>query len=74
MVTDRMYQMGLAQSHAPVDEERVVCSAGLLSDLRRRGSRELVCFPRYERNESKCGIQARDVARGRHSLSRRDPG
>src|SRR5207237_9545630 len=42
MVSDRLHQMGLAQAHAAVYEQRVVRNARVFRDLDRGSARELV--------------------------------
>ena len=53
LVADRLQQVGLAQAHAAVDEQRVVGDAGVLGDLDRGRARELVRLAGHEAVEGK---------------------
>ena len=56
-VTHGVHQVGLAQTHTPVDEQRVVGGAGILCDLHRGGARQLVGFALDKTVKGKTGIQ-----------------
>src|SRR5699024_9486763 len=62
VVADRMQQVGLAQSRAAVDEQRVVGLSGGLRDRRRSGLREAVGGTDHEGVEGVLAVQARILA------------
>src|SRR5687767_10828285 len=64
-IADRLDEVGLAQTHAPIDEERVVGSTGPLGHLGRRGTRQLVRFARHESFEGECRVEPGNLAAAR---------
>ena len=64
-VADGLKQVGLAQAHATVDEQRVVGGAGMLGDLQRGGPRELIGLAGDERVEREGRVQAAGLAHPR---------
>ena len=70
-IADGLHQVGLAEPHAPVDEQRVVAAARVAPDLQRRGARQLVALALDEAIERERRVQPaaeRRSARGRASL------
>ena len=67
-VADGLQQVRLAQAHAAIDEQRVVCGAGVLGDLQRRGPRELIGLAGDEGVEGERGVQAAGLAHPRSWL------
>ena len=61
-VPDRLQQMRLPQSHATIDEQRVVCGSRVFRDLQSGRTGKLIRLARNERIESKAGIQAAAIA------------
>ena len=58
-VADGVDQVGLAQAHAAVQEQRVVGRAGVLGHLQRGGAGQLVGLAGHEVFEGQIGVQAR---------------
>lgn len=58
-VADGVDQVGLAQAHAAIQEQRVVRRARVLGHLQRGGARQLVGLTRHEVLERQVGVQAR---------------
>ena len=50
-VAYRVNEVGLAEAHRTVDQERIVCLAGVFGDLDRGGAGKLIGFPLDERRE-----------------------
>ena len=57
-VTDGLHEMRLAETHAAVDEQRVVGAARILGHLHGRGLGELVALAFHEPAEGEIGIEA----------------
>ena len=62
LVADRMNQMRLAQTHAAVQEQRVVGTARIARDLNRGRASQLVGFAGHEAVEGQCLIDAALIA------------
>lgn len=60
-IADGVDQVGLAQPHAAVQEQRVVGRAGILRHLQRRGARQLVGLAGHEILEGEIRVQARPL-------------
>ena len=56
-VTDGVHEVGLAQAHATVDEQRVVGGTGVLAHLHRGGLGQLVGLAFHEGIEGEVGIE-----------------
>ena len=65
VVADRLDQVGLAQPHASIDEERVV-RRRVLGDLDARGTSELIGLAGHERVERERAVEARGLDPARH--------
>jgi len=62
-VADRMHQVGLAEPHATVDEQRVVAPAGIFGHLHGGGASELVGLALDEGVEGEVGIECAVLTR-----------
>ena len=71
-IAHRLHQVGLAQPDAAVDEQGIVGDAGILTDLGRRGLRELVALAFHEAVEGEFRIDA--IAGGRRQRGAVDGG
>ncbi len=69
-VAHGMHQVGLAQAHAAVDEERVVQVPGRARDVHGGGPRHAVGRALHQGLEGECGVEARAERRGRGFVRR----
>ncbi len=70
VVPDGVQQVGLAQAHAAVEEERVVAAPGLVGDGARGGVGELVRVADHEGVELVARLERRDPRRGADAARR----
>ena len=63
-IADRLHQVGLAQAHAAIDEQRVIGNAGVFGHLDRRSAGELVRLAGHEAVERESPVEARALRQG----------